>query len=323
MARADIIVSLIKAGYSGDTSLFKKHVENFIAEEESKNHHILAEQLRSVLRNGVSKNKSFYNTTKCDDLIFESLPERRLDSLFLDSRLLDICNEFIEEQHRAELLQSYGLEPRNRILLKGPPGNGKTSLAESIATELMYPLFTIKYENLVGSYLGETATRLQKIFEYIATKKCVLFFDEFETLAKERGDVRETGEIKRVVSSLLLQIDKLPSYVVVITASNHSELLDKAVWRRFQVKLDLPKPKKQEVELFLNQFMEKTDTKFGYTAKSLSEKLNGFNFSEIEDFCLDVLRQSILLRNTKPIKKITSDKLQYWGIKACNRNVRK
>ena len=104
-----------------------------------------------------------------------------------------------------------GLEPRNKILLVGPPGNGKTSLAEAIATSLMIPLYVVKYESIIGAYLGETASKLSKLFEFAKTRQCVLFFDEFETLGKERGDQQETGEIKRVVSSLLLQIDALPS----------------------------------------------------------------------------------------------------------------
>ena len=140
------------------------------------------------------------------------------------------------------MLRSYGLEPRNKILLIGPPGNGKTSLAEAIAEALMVPLLTVRYESIIGAYLGETASRLSKLFEYAKTRQCVLFFDEFDTIGKERGDQHETGEIKRVVSSLLMQIDALPSYVVTIAATNHDALLDQAVWRRFQVKLELPKP---------------------------------------------------------------------------------
>ena len=92
----------------------------------------------------------------------------------------------------------------------------------------------MRYEAVIGSFLGETSGRLKKLFDFVRTHQCVLFFDEFDTLGKERGDVHETGEIKRVVSSLLLQIDALPSHVVVVTATNHAELLDRAVWRRFQ-----------------------------------------------------------------------------------------
>ena len=97
----------------------------------------------------------------------------------------------------------------------------------------MVPLIVARYDGLIGSYLGETASRLRRLFDFARSRACVLFFDEFDTLGKERGDVHETGEIKRVVSSLLMQIDSLPDHVFVITATNHPELLDKAVWRRY------------------------------------------------------------------------------------------
>ena len=163
-----------------------------------------------------------------------------MENLILPQAVKDICQSMIDEQLRADILQSYGLEPRNKVLLIGPPGNGKTSLAEAMAEALMVPLLTVRYESIVGAYLGETASKLSKLFEIAKTRKCVLFFDE--TLGKERGDAHETGEIKRVVSSLLMQIDALPSYVVAIAATNHDTLLDKAAWRRFQVKIEIPKP---------------------------------------------------------------------------------
>ena len=119
----------------------------------------------------------------------------------------------------------------------GPPGNGKTSLAEAIAEALAVPFFVVRYEAMIGSFLGETAARLKRVFDYARTTPCVLFFDEFDAVGKERGDVHETGEIKRVVTSLLMQVDDLPSYTVVVAATNHAELLDRAAWRRFQVRL--------------------------------------------------------------------------------------
>ena len=161
-------------------------------------------------------------------------------------------------------------------------------------SELMYPLIEVRYENVIGSYLGETASRLQKVFETARTRKCVVFLDEFETLGKERGDTRETGEIKRVVSSLLLQIDRLPSHTVVITASNHPELLDRAVWRRFQIKVLLPAPTKEQVVQFIKGFEERTGFKFKMAYPALAVKLAGISFSEIEEFCTDVLRRCVL-----------------------------
>ena len=125
------------------------------------------------------------------------------------------------EAGSAALLRSHSLEPRHTILLIGPPGTGKTSLAGAIAAELALPFLTVRYEGLVGSYLGETAGRLQEVVDYVSRTPCVLFFDEFDSVGKERSDAQETGEIKRVVSSLLLQMDALPSHCVVVCATNH------------------------------------------------------------------------------------------------------
>lgn len=156
-------------------------------------------------------------------------------------------------------------------MLAGAPGNGKTTLAEVLAYELMYPLFVVRYETLVGSYLGETSSRLKHLMDYAKTQRCVLFFDEFETLGKERGDTHETGEIKRVVISLLLQIDDLPDYVVVVAASNHPELLDRAVWRRFQLRIELPMPTRQQLTRHIESICQRCQTNFGYDPETLAK----------------------------------------------------
>ena len=155
------------------------------------------------------------------------------------------------------------------MLLAGPPGNGKTSLAEALAAELAVPLLTVRYESVIASYLGETAVRLSRLFEQIRMRRCMLFFDEFDVVGKERGDVHETGEIKRVVSSLLLQIDDLPSHVVVVTATNHPELLDRAVWRRFQLRLHLPPPSQALATEWFCRFEQRFGDKLGYEPSTL------------------------------------------------------
>ena len=137
-----------------------------------------------------------------DPLVAELSPRRQLDDLILSSQTRQVVDDLVEEQHRADLLRSHNLEPRHRVLLAGPPGNGKTSLAEAIADALSTPFLVVRYEAVVGSYLGETARRIEQVFEYARSRRCVLFFDEFDAIGKERGDLHETGEIKRVVSSL-------------------------------------------------------------------------------------------------------------------------
>jgi len=312
MARADILLSIVKSAMGSDVVSLRKAVEALIADERSKNHRILSDRLSEILatqNNQTSRTTPFIqNGTR--DLAFEIVPEKHFSDLILKQDILDICTEVVEEHHRADLLASYGLEPRHRLLFVGAPGNGKTTLAEAMATEMMCPLLVIRYENIIGSYLGETASRLQKVFETARMRKCVIFLDEFETLGKERGDTRETGEIKRVVSSLLLQIDRLPSHTVVITASNHPELLDKAVWRRFQVKIELPPPSREQRIQFIKRFETRTGFSFKTSYETLADKLAVISFSEIEDFCIDVLRRCILNHTQDNPKEIIKSRIR-------------
>jgi SpoVK/Ycf46/Vps4 family AAA+-type ATPase len=242
--------------------------------------------------------------------------KKRLEELLLPPSILEDTKALIEEHIRADLLRSYGLEPRNKVLLIGPPGNGKTSLAEAIAQALMLPILTVRYENLIGAYLGETASRLGKLFDYVKTRECVLFFDEFETIGKERGDTHETGEIKRVVSSLLLPIDELPSYVIVIAATNHETLLDKAAFRRFQIRMELALPSCPDLVVWFDRFEKKYSINgfsFGYTSSALAKKLVGRGYAEVEEFSLSVYRQYILRMPDGDSKNITKTQLALFG----------
>lgn len=323
MARADLLTSLVKFGVSGDKARFRKVAETIIAEERAKQHTVLADKLEKLLQHSEPENKPVANgtvsplsTQRIDNLLHEVSPQKRLDDLILPEDVKQICREVVQEHHRADLLRSYSLEPRNRVLLIGPPGNGKTSLAEAIAESLMVPLYVVRYEGVVGTYLGETAVRLRRLIDHACTRKCVLFFDEFETLGKERGDTHETGEIKRVVSSLLMQIDSLPSHVVVIGATNHPELLDRAVWRRFQVRMDLPEPTRARLEEWFEHFQRRLDFDLGYTSGTLAKKLYGLNFAEIEEFGTTVFRQYVLEQPDANMKNIISRTLKHWAARS-------
>lgn len=316
MSRSDLLVSLVKAGSQGDQKLLRKTVEAMAAEERAKHHHLLADKLEENLRSANARQRPTEVERAFDGghggLLYEVEPRRTLDSLFLEQTALQACRELIEEQQRKDLLRSYGVEPRHRVLLSGPPGNGKTSLAEAIATGLLVPLFVVRYEAVIGSFLGETSSRLKRLFDFVRTHQCVLFFDEFDTLGKERGDTHETGEIKRVVSSLLLQIDALPSHVVVVTATNHAELLDRAVWRRFQLRLALPAPTvTQKVEWF-TRLQHRLDAPLGVTPRTLASKLKASSFSDLEQFCEDIQRRYVLALPNANLKRITSERLKQW-----------
>jgi SpoVK/Ycf46/Vps4 family AAA+-type ATPase len=316
MARADLILNLVKAGSSGDQVHFRKAVEALAADERAKQHTVLADRILGNLSlngNGNWKPQTPNGDPKgssSGDFLFERSPSRGLDSLILPEDVEVPILELVEEQLRSDLLRAYNLEPRNRVLLAGPPGNGKTSLAEALADALSVPFLTVRYEAVIGSYLGETAQRISQVFDHARSRQCVLFFDEFDAVAKERGDTNETGEIKRVVSSLLLQIDALPSYVVAVTASNHPELLDRAVWRRFQIRLELPMPGPHQILMWLRQFESRTGYEMDYPIERLAGKLQGLSFAEVEDFGLDVVRRAVLSRPETDIRKIVQERLR-------------
>jgi SpoVK/Ycf46/Vps4 family AAA+-type ATPase len=314
MARADLLIGLIRSGTRGDKVSFRKVAEALAAEEKAKGHNILSKRIADSLVsvNNGNGHKFAASIAQQKNLFYEISPERALQSLFLADNVLEQVRDLIEEQHRSELLHAHNLTARNRILLAGSPGNGKTSLAEAIATELMVPLIVIRYEGLIGSYLGETASRLQQIIDYAKTQRCVFFIDEFETIGKERGDTNETGEIKRIVSSLLLQIDSLPDYVVVAAASNHPELLDRAVWRRFQIRLELSTPTRSQISKFITSISERTKTEFGLSRETMAKRLYGANYAEIEEVCLTIVRKTILTQEFNNPRPITNRVISQW-----------
>lgn len=321
MARADLLINLVKASVSGDQMTVRRTVEAMVAEERGKQHKVLAERLEhAMLANGNGAGKLLQRNPEASqrarDFISESTPRRRLEDLELPETTLNGTRQLIEEQQRANLLRSHSLEPRHRVLLVGPPGNGKTSLAEAIAESLAIPLFTVRYELMIGSFLGETAGRLKRVFDYARTTPCVLFFDEFDAVGKERGDTHETGEIKRVVTSLLMQIDELPSYVVAVAATNHAELLDRAVWRRFQLRLSLPAPDTAQLVGFLTKLSEQATIELGLRPQQIAKGLGVVSYSEAEQFFLDLARRQVLALGERSATAIAKEQLSIWSARA-------
>jgi len=318
MARGDLLISLVRASVSGDKNAVRSAVETIIAEEKNKQHTVLADRLsRAMYANGNGM-KKFAPTPvsesghKGREFISEITPKRELGDMVLSETCRTAVDQLIEEQQRSSLLRAHGLDPRHRLLLVGPPGNGKTTLAEAIAEALAVPFFVVRYDAMIGSYLGETASRLKRVFDYVRTTPCVLFFDEFDAVGKERGDIHETGEIKRVVTSLLMHVDELPSYAVVIAATNHSELLDRAVWRRFQLRLGLPAPGEKELTEYFDRFLASFDKRPGVTAPSIAKRLGAISYAEAEEFTLDVRRRDVMTMKERPLKKTIEEQLKLW-----------
>jgi len=317
MAKSDLLVSLVRAGAAGDKSMLRSTVEALMADERAKSHHLLADRLEKALQTVSVTPPSLVTSSRAQqtpgrDTILELAPRVRLEDLVLPLPARAEGQQLIEEHARADVLRAHGYEPRHRVLLSGPPGNGKTSFAEAIAEALALPFFVVRYDALVGSYLGETNARLRALFDYARTQSCVLFFDEFDAIGKERGDDHETGEIKRVVSFLLMQIDQLPSYVLTIAATNHAELLDRAVWRRFQLRIAFPAPQIGEVASFLNAIIEQWPERPSKPSFEIATALNVGSYAEARDFCQNVRRRQILGLGEVSTDAALASELELW-----------
>ena len=243
MASGKILRQLIKAGSYGDVLTFKQVSEVVIREERQKQHHLLANDLEKILygdfnRQGVVSIRLSERIPTDSErglpLLVIKEPGRNLDEVVLSEENRSALEDILEQHHRVDVLKSYGLRPADKILFCGPPGCGKTLTAEVIATELGRPLSLIRLDSVVSSYLGETASNLRKVFDFVDFEPMVALIDEFDALGKERGDTSEHGELKRVVNSVLQMLDAYQGKSLIIAATNHEGMLDTAVWRRFE-----------------------------------------------------------------------------------------
>ncbi len=198
-------------------------------------------------------------------------------------------------------------------LVNPPPGNGKTSVAAALAHALDLPFVVPQYTSLYDSYLGKTAQHLKQVCEYAAARACVLFFDELEALGSERGNDQDVGEVRRILIALLLQIDELPHDVVIVTASNHPELLDRAVWRRFQLRLELPAPTCAQVAGWLDNLSHRHSCVLGEDAATLAKRLTGVSFAEVEEFGWSLWRRQVLSTGPETPAEIADACLRQWA----------
>ncbi|PEA87720.1 AAA family ATPase [Bacillus thuringiensis] len=219
------------------------------------------------------------------------------ENAMLNSNVKQNLDKFIRYYKNIDLLISEGVEPPNTVLLYGPPGCGKTLLAKNLSKMLNIPIVIVRLDTLISSFLGSTAKNIRNIFEYAHNNPCILFFDEFDAVAKIRDDKQELGELKRVVNSLLQNIDLMDTGSILIAATNHENLLDSAVWRRFFLKLEITLPDTNTRKNIINDSLQGFT---GYDDLLLSKLFTGLSGASIKNLCLSVKREALLHR-TKEI----------------------
>lgn len=201
---------------------------------------------------------------------------------------------FILSYKNADKLNSLGLGVSNTLLLSGPPGCGKTKCAYLIAKELGLPLVIARLDSLISSYLGTTAKNIRTLFEFAQKTPCVLFLDEFDAIAKARDDNNELGELKRVVNSLLQNVDAMSKDSLLLAATNHENLLDSAVWRRFDYKLEVDLPDLEAIMKMIKLFSKDTHDFTDKELQVLAISFKGLSGSNIEEVVKKALRNSII-----------------------------
>ncbi len=208
--------------------------------------------------------------------------------------------DFMDTIKHKKTMDDMGLDFSQSLLLYGYPGCGKTTAASYIASELGLPLVTARLDTLISSLLGATAKNIHKIFEYAKRQPCVLFLDEFDAIAKARDDQHELGELKRVVNSLLQNIDDYCSEGILIAATNHQELLDNAIWRRFQSVVEMPRPGISEIKQVMDMFpgFLKVDQIKENQWKKIYQAMEGLSYSDIKKINNNISKKAVLAENT-------------------------
>ncbi len=229
--------------------------------------------------------------TTLADVIY---PNENNIEVILSKRNADKLDSFILSYKNADKLNDLGIGLSNTLLLYGPPGCGKTKCAYLIARQLNLPLVIARLDSIISSYLGTTAKNIRNLFEFAQKIPCVLLLDEFDAIAKARDDNNELGELKRVVNSLLQNVDSMSKDSLLLAATNHQQLLDSAVWRRFDYKLEIELPDKEAISKLIYLFIGHMGTLNEKDVVELSTLFYGLSGAEIEELITKSIRNAVI-----------------------------
>lgn len=319
MARGETLRKLFRSFSHNERDEFLAAAMEIIQEERNKNHVLLARDLEKLLQNGTEYTKplaanlapwnQFPEPPKDKDTGLSLLNVKRFDltwdRIVLSEKIVDLLQEIVLENRKQDILVAYNLKPKNKLLFCGPPGCGKTQTAKILSSALGLPLVYVNLTAVFSSYLGQTATNLQKIFTYIENGEWVVLFDEFDAIARDRDNLNEHGEVKRLVNSLLQLIDNATNQNIFVAATNHEKLLDSAVWRRFDEVIFFDNPTVELRTALLSRYL--SAIRYTINLSSFAERLENATGADIERICSDAIK-SVVLRGERTL---TADDLEF------------
>lgn len=226
------------------------------------------------------------------------------DPLLLNEDAGRVLARFLEDALHIELLANNGVASRLGLLLHGDPGTGKSHLAGHAAAQLHLPLFVVRLDSLISSRLGDTAKNIRNVFDFIPANKGVLFLDEIDAVAKVRDDQNEVGELKRVVNTVLQGLDSLPDEIIVIAATNHAHLLDRAIWRRFPYKIEMRSPDRQVLSEMWRHYLYRDRADCQFEVDVLAALSDGLSGADVENIALAARRRAIIDGEAPPLAQV-------------------
>jgi SpoVK/Ycf46/Vps4 family AAA+-type ATPase len=268
------VKAMVRSHASGDDAAFYSVALQVAAREARSGHHVVADDIKKAV-DASRKANPRANLTRLpkqradiDDVVEETNPRIGLRELVVRPDLLEQIHHVIAEQRQRQVLLQHGFTPAHRLLLEGPPGTGKTMTASVLAAELQIPMFTIRLDGLMSKFMGETASKLRSVFEMVADRRGVYLFDEFDALGADRAG-NDVGEARRILNSFLVFLESSSPESIVIAATNHRTILDRALFRRFDTVLKYDLPDARQTVAILR-------TRLGSLARGLSlAKLGG------------------------------------------------
>lgn len=302
MARGDLIKKLLLAYQRGEDRKFKEISMEIIKDERKKNHNVLADQLQKIIDSEINMSRTLKQLSDMvsvprDEneipLIELRKSQKYLDDVILSNYNKEAIDRIIEEFWKSELLKSHNLKPKTKLLFCGPPGCGKTLCAEALAGELSLNLVYSRFDSIISSYLGDTSSNLRKVFDFVDKETWLMLFDEFDAIGKSRNDSNEHGELRRVVNSFLQIIDNYDGNSLIIACTNHEDMLDNAIWRRFDEIIYFDKPNKENI----SKLIRKKTASFPWGKVNLDEvvtAMSGFSHAEVERVCHDAIKLCLM-----------------------------
>lgn len=305
MAAADQIKSLIKSFGDGDEERFFSSAMQIAASEARNGHTTFAKELKNLIEKA-KKNRSLSfldrNNTipiskpkrELHELIDVFQPKIKLKDMILIPEVERSLNRVIKEQQQIETLRQHNLMPCRKLLLQGPPGCGKTMTAQAIAGELGVTVYIVRLDGLISKFMGESIAKLRMIFDAMPDYRGVYLFDEFDSIGSHRHQGQDVGEIKRILNTFLINIEKDQSNSIIIAATNMPESLDKALFRRFDEIITYPLPTKEEIASTLKKNLHGFSFSSKVNFQEVAKSAEGLNYSDIVRASEDTIKEMIL-----------------------------